>query len=544
MRRTGRPFPALWYGLLALLVSAPLMRGGYLVLLDFALVREIRVRWSPTPAMPGPVNNAPAGVVLDLLTSLGYAAGVVLVFAVFFAAGMGMHRAVLRLVRPASAAPAFFAGTLYMVNPFVYERLMAGHVLILSSYALAPFVLVSVDRFLDDPGPRRALAAAAWLTAVTWMSLHAAWMLGVLLAVLVLVRFRSWSRDSARWGAVAVGLVALANLWWIVGVIRVRPGELVSVADVEAFATQPRSNAVVGAVAALYGFWRHEYRLPKDGVALWWVLFVPVVVLVAYGLARALRDARLRPLGATLAVVAVVAVVLAAGTSFSPTRGGFLWLFGHVPSFAMFREPQKWAGLLPLVYGVLGAVGLDGVLAPGGSDIRRRTRAAVALLAVCVPLVYAHTLVWNWDRLRPVRFPSEWAAADRFVRERGGGTMLFLPWHQYLTMSFTRGRVVNPAPAYFSVPVVAGDNLELGPIRTQSQNPESRAVEDALFTAEGRAAFAERLAPLCIRWVALAKEDDHRGYDWLYEAEGLAARFDTPTIALWERAGPPAPGCR
>src|SRR5688572_17333475 len=77
----------LWHGFLALIVAAPLMRGGYLLLLDFALVRRVAVVWQPTAATPGPVNSAPFEALSWVLTRLGYVAGPLLVFALFILMG-------------------------------------------------------------------------------------------------------------------------------------------------------------------------------------------------------------------------------------------------------------------------------------------------------------------------------------------------------------------------------------------------------------------------------------------------------------------------
>jgi hypothetical protein len=222
--------------------------------------------------------------------------------------------------------------------------------------------------------------------------------------------------------------------------------------------------------------------------------------------------------------------VLACGISFSPTRGVFLWLFVHVPGFKIFREPEKWVALLPFAYAVLGAIGLDRLLKRSGA--RRWDARAFMIVALIVPLVYGNTLLWNWGRLRPIRFPSEWVAADRLIVDRGGGRMLFLPWHLYISLSFTRYRTVNPASSFFSVPVLAGDNAEVGAIRTQSLNPDSRTVQSLLDQRLERARGGDYFTSMCIRWIVLAKEDDFASYGWLASA-GLAKVADNARLEIW-----------
>lgn len=523
----ARWIPTLWYAALALLIAAPLMRGGSLLLLDFALVRHIEVVWWPSLSTPGPVNSAPIRAVLWVLVKLGYAAGPLIVFAIFLAMGLGMHRAV-RVLVGAPRAAAVVAGTLYAVNPFVYERLMAGHLFLLSAYALAPFALVAAVRFVERPGARRAFVLTLFMAAITWFSLHAVVMTAVLLALIVGFRRRTWRRAVLGWGLAGIGVFLALNAWWIAGVFAVQPGSAVGTQDLAVYATQPRSDASIGNVAALYGFWRHEFALPKDGVQAWWLLALPFAALVVYGVVVGARDRRLRPLVLALATLIPIAALLAAGISFSPTAGVFRWLFEHVPGFKIFREPQKWVALLALAYAILGAVGL-GRLLPR-ERVLRGLVVAVSLVAI---VVYSNTLVWNWDRLRPVRFPAEWEQVDRIIASEGGGRVLFLPWHLYMSMSFTGYRAVNPAGAFFGGDVLSGDNLEVAGIETQSVDPESAVVEAALRGRDPEE-FARALDELCVSWVVLAREDDFREYEWVGSGEGLEERFAGMRAVLWE----------
>lgn len=534
--RTPSLRPALWYAASGALIAAPLFRGGYLLLLDLVLARRAPVQWWPTVTSPGPVNSAPSALVLSGLTRLGYAAGPLLVFLLFTGMGLGAHYATNKLVNPRHRATGFFVGTLYAINPFTYERLMAGHVLLLASYALAPFLLVAFDTLLKEPNKRTALTVLALLVGVAWTSIHYIVMLPVLLApmlVLALAR-RKFGSQHLRWSAAIAVLFLIANSWWIAGALTVPPGTTVGAKDVGVYTTLPQNNAVIGNVAALYGFWRQEFRLPKDGVTAWWLLFIPVAALALTGLVTSLKDKNLRPVGITFLVVLPIAALLATGTSFSPTKGAFLWLYDNLPGFKIFREPQKWVALLPLGYAILGAIGLERLL----PERRSKLAAAGALVVILIPIAYSWTLVWNFDRLKPARFPRDWAVADRMMQSDRTGGALFLPWHLYMTLSFTGTRVANPAPAYFSTRVISGDNLEVPGIQSQSNNPDSRLIEATLFTNEGRERLADILTKLCIRWVIFAQEVDAQNYFWLDRSPALEKTHDGPRLTLWRFKAP------
>lgn len=525
--------PALWHGGIALAVASPLLRGGYLVLLDFALVRQVEVAWWPTSANPGPVNLAPFQALTWLLVKLGYAAGPILVSSIFLVMGVGMHRAAMYLI--GSRPGAYIAGTLYAANPFVYERLMAGHLSLLAAYAIAPLVLVATMRFLSEPGVKRSVPLTGWMAAMAWLSIHYCVMAATLILFVSLFSWRRWNRAVCGWGVASVSAFLALNAWWIAGMFAVEPGQRVTALDLEVFATQPRSTASVGNVLALYGFWRHEFSLPKDGVWLWWLVALPVVGTILAGFVIGLRHPHSRRWMAPLLALIPIAAILAAGISFPPTASISRYLFDNFAPYGVFREPQKWAGLLPLSYGLASAVSVARLARrrPGQKDTTMHILCVTLLLSI---FVYSHTLIWNWARLRPVVFPSAWYRVDEIIQQDNGGPMLFLPWHQYLSLTFTGHRVVNPAPFFFRTEVLSGDNLEWGGIYTQSVNPVSRRIDSAL-AERNPAEFSRLLARLCIRWVVLAREADYKSYEWIKSAPGLKRRFDGSGLTLYHRRG-------
>jgi hypothetical protein len=94
-------------------------------------------------------------------------------------------------------------------------------------------------------------------------------------------------------------------------------------------------------------------------------------------------------------------------------------------------------------------------------------------------------------------------AADRAM-----GGLLVLPWHLYLPYNWNRGRaVIQPAPAYFTRPVLESTALEVGGIRLPPEDPWSRGADPPVRS--GRPLESE-LPSLGIRYVVLLKEADWR----------------------------------
>ena len=128
------------YLALGLAVAGPLLGGGLVLAVDLAL--------GPHPTLDTAYWGLPRGthggllsrLPLDaLFVALGRVDAVavgekVLLVAVVALAGWGMHR----LVRVRHASAAWFAGLLYAINPFVYDRLHSGQWFLLLGYALLP----------------------------------------------------------------------------------------------------------------------------------------------------------------------------------------------------------------------------------------------------------------------------------------------------------------------------------------------------------------------------------------------------------------------
>jgi len=140
------------YAVVALLILLPLLGRGYILTLDMVFTPHIR--WPV-----GGTNSYPFWVLLHYLNQLLPSDVIqkLLLFTIFLLAGVGMHRLVRNIdVRCKQTAGqytlgAFVAGTLYMVNPFTYERLMAGQYAVLFGYALLPWLARALLIFLERP---------------------------------------------------------------------------------------------------------------------------------------------------------------------------------------------------------------------------------------------------------------------------------------------------------------------------------------------------------------------------------------------------------
>ncbi len=398
------------YAALALVVMLPLLRPGYILTFDMVFVPQL--------AWPAEVGSSYLFQVALYLLNLALPSWVIqklMLFGILMLSGVGAHRLVqssklkvqnLKLLygqeissgevqsskfkvqnvsepkqlltfnfELLNATPwgAYFAGILYMINPFTYQRFMDGQYAVLLGYALMPFFVRALLRFLDiDQAPgvssrgtrgihgefdvtqaghrsfgsaqddrlilriKSAIGAALtpglklafWTLAISIVSIHSIGFMVLLTAVSMVVT--AWQYRHKRWeflrlersGVLVLGLVLLASSYWLVPLVQGtnKTTALIEQFDARhlvAFRTAGDDQlGVVGNVAALYGYWgerEDRYVLPKEQMPAWIVIIVIIWGLVIGGLVNCWRRIPL-PAGTgrrdkTGLVLAVAAVI-------------------------------------------------------------------------------------------------------------------------------------------------------------------------------------------------------------------------------------------
>ncbi len=411
------------------------------------------------------------------------------------------------------------ATLLFVVNPFVYERMVAGQEYLLLGVAVLPAITALVVRARS--GVRSGLAAGAMLAAAVVLSPHLAFVGGVL----VLALFAGSSFGRARAPAIAAGvtLVVCAIATLPLAFAGPSAGSAAST-DLVAFRTAADpAFGVTPNVLGLYGFWRQGWPLAKDALPAWPVFVAAILVVGAVGAATMRRGAD-RVLLVGVAVAGLAGLLLALGDQ-GPTGPAFAWLYRVAPAFRVMREPQKFAALLALGYAVTFGAGVAVLV---GRTASRRSRTALLLLLLAVPCAASIRSFWGFGGyVAPSPAPSSWTAADRLMGA-GDGAVLALPWHRYLRFPFTQDRVVaSPFLSAFARPVIVSDDPEL---EATASAPDERAARAGALLPLGAAGdrFGELLLPLEVRYIVLAKVQDWRVYEWLYEQE------DLELVAEWD----------
>ncbi len=550
------------YTLVALLVLAPMLGRGYILTLDMVFAPHLRM---PTSVGNGYLFRA-------FLHGLNYALPSdiiqkIMLLAIFVLAGVGMHRlykqttifkfqksnSKLQSAKPLPTSsyqlpatiPAFFAGILYMINPFTYDRLMAGQYNVLMGYSLFPFFVRSLLIYLQKPDAKQAVLLAVWAIAISLVSIHAIGMMALVALVAAGVTAwqhredTAWLKRAGKFGMLSLGIFLLASSYWMVP-LAIGHGSTattidnISATDRAAFATVGGSPlGRLGNVLHLQGFWAEDtgmYLLPQDVSPLFGLLTAAVLLLVIVGIVSFRRN-RQRYLLAVFGGSTLIAIVFAVGT----LNG---WLAAHVPLFAGYREPQKFVVLVALGFAVFAGQGVATVIQYWRERGGHVMFGLASVTLLCVPLVWTSVMLWGCqNQLAPAQYPAEWFTVNsRLDADRSNFKVLFLPWHQYMSFDFEGRIIASPAAQFFDKPTIVSNNPEFDSIPS-APNKTANSIGTILAAARKNNNLAAKLAPFHVKYIVLARGDDYEKYGYLDTQPGLKPIIKSATMDVYQVEG-------
>lgn len=540
--------PYLVYALLSLVILASLLLPGYILTLDMVPGPRMDFTASLYGLSEGTSSNIPLWLFLQGAGKIipAWLLQKVILFLIFFLAGLGAHR-----LLPSRGLGNYFAGLLYVINPFTYIRFMAGQWTLLLAYALIPFAIKAFLDLLEEGSRRNIVKVTLLSTLVGIVAIHGLLLLFLAFLVIFLVKVvkeRKRIVKAIKPVAISGGMFLVLNLYWIVPMLA-RGGITGHIGKQDLLVFAPLASSSFGVmfdVASLHGFWRLGYFYAEYVLPLWWLFFLFIVLLAIYGFICRFRDKGQGWIVISFAVLGIVSFFLAVGEASGVTRPLFEWLCRNVPFFSGFRDSQKFVALLCLSYAYLGGLGVTEL----AQKLKQQKKALIqigigtlVILALLTPATYSFPMFGFWGQLKATDYPEEWYEVNAYLNQDDEDfNVLFLPWHQYMSYNWlpnkTDKRLGNIAQEFFDKPVISGDNLEVPGIYSQSTNPISKYVEFLLRKGNDIDNFGELLAPLNVKYVILVHEADYFYYSFLYQQQDLAEDFAKGSVVLFKNEHP------
>jgi hypothetical protein len=124
--------------------------------------------------------------------------------------------------------------------------------------------------------------------------------------------------------------------------------------------------------------------------------------------------------------------------------------------------------------------------------------------------------------------------------------VLSLPWHQYMPFKFSHNILIaNPAAAFFDKPVLSSRNYETKYLFTHEDRAEALHVEGLLaIERKGinllgekvteKLPWGESLAPIGVKYIILAKDDDWKDYGFIINSFDLEKTYEGEEMILYK----------
>ncbi len=475
-RVAKRHIELVYFGLLSLLIIAPLLGNGYTLTLDMIFSPQMNFA---IPNHAGLYNELPRDAILFVSSKLipAWLVEQLVLFGIFFAAGFFMYELLVSL-RPRYKILAFAAATLYVINPFTYTRLLAGQWAFLIGYALTPLFIRLLRQYFSGKkfsNTDLIMTVSCWFL-VSLVSIHHLILFGMItfcyLAVLMFTR-RKWSVALGR-AFILAAAVALLSLSWLLPSILINDLRKLDSFNLQYFASVPDLKyGLTFNLASFYGFWAERTLgiMPKEVIPAWWLVFSILAAIAGLPLVRMVLNLfRFRKFGcykrSTSVFLLVILIAGVAGLVLAHGNIGFMqgfWdlFYNRIPLLQPMRESEKFLSIYLLGFVIFlfyGLIILRHYLRRLLRKIGLHLPASKILLFGIIFLtgIYTPTMALAaHNQLEKRTYPDAWYSLEDLVEhEPTTTTILVLPWQAYNTLNFTGRQTAEPAESFFAANVL------------------------------------------------------------------------------------------
>ncbi|OGY41179.1 MAG: hypothetical protein A2Y82_01905 [Candidatus Buchananbacteria bacterium RBG_13_36_9] len=534
----------------AIIILWQMLLPGYVLTLDMVFTPKLNFYFSPGDIL----NTLPLLYFLKLLNVFlsGWIIQKCVLIALFFCIG---YLAFKFLPAPQKYYANYWAALFYTINPFVYERFLAGHWQHLYAYALLPPLIFYLFKSAKEPNWKNGAWLLCCLFLIGVLSLHFLVMAILILAIYLscqilknfIIKNKKQAIDIIKFTLLFSLFFLILNSYWLIPYFT-RPNEslLNNINSQHSQAFQTATDQRLGTslnVLALYGYWGENqpwlnyWLWPKDNFMFWSIITSLIFLIISFGIGFGLRHKEYRGKTISFLILGLLAFIFSCGignTIFKPINQ---WLFEHLFFWRGFRDTQKFSGLLALSYAYFGSLGF--YYFANKLQKFKITKFAMIIL-FSLPLLYTYPMLGGFARqLQPAWYPKSWDQVNQLLREdKTDYKILFLPWHQYLSLKFNHNLITaNPAKAFFDQPIIQSENMEVNNILTQSTDTTYQKINDLILNPNNLESeiIVAGLKAEHIKYIIFTQDliaEDNLKYDFI-ESPGVSEILSSPEIKLF-----------
>jgi hypothetical protein len=533
------------------LVLWQMLLPGYILTLDMVFTPKLNTSFSDGSFY----NSLPLKYLFKFLNLFwdGWIIQKIMLIALFFCL---FYLAVKFLPIPKKCYANYWGALFYAINPFVYERFLAGHWTHLFAYAFLPPFIYYLFKFSRNPSWQSSSWLFGWLFLIGIFSLHFL-VMGILILMPYLlyivlknliIKNKKQTKDILKFTLIFGIIFIIINSYWLIPCLFNSQKSIINNFTpqiLQAFKTAKDAKLGTGLnVLALYGFWEEnqpwaKYWLwPKDHLFFWLIIFGILAGVIAAGIITGLRKKEFKNKTIFFLVLAIFAFIFSCGLGDTLFKSINQWLFANINFWRGFRDSQKWSAWLALSYAYFGSLGIFAIV----NWLKNSKLKQFALIIIyLIPVLYAYPMLGGFARqLLPVWYPQSWQKVNQILnQDKSKFKVLFLPWHQYLSFNFNHNLIIaNPAKLFFDQQIIQSENMEINNVFSQSNSLDNERITN-LIVNEERGAESQveknfkKQGIKYIIWAQDLKNQDIFKYSFL-DSIKIRKIYDSSEIVLYE----------
>lgn len=349
---------------------------------------------------------------------------------------------------------AVFSSFVYIINPWVIDRFLSGHYLMLLFYALIPFWFRWTMDWLKKRDFKSLMGSCLTFSFIGFTQPHniilAFILLGIVLsAFLIIKRNRRALNSSAIAFFSSTTSFFLLNAFWVIPTILYTSSVLPTL-------SYP--------VEQIYTFSRYAWPplvLTLNGS--WWIhnIWLTIILLI-YGtflLYLTIKGAIYSwKTNTTKILVATISAATLLGSGvWSPIGPLCIWAFENISFFALFRDPNKFVILSPFAYAYLSSLAFQhSIKLPSTLNktfnstkqiLNKINREILLATILCMIMGISMLLMSSFA----VKYPNEYEKLDNWLSSKEGlFNVVFIPSEIYVEPSWTLSPQADPIRFYFN----------------------------------------------------------------------------------------------
>ncbi|MBP9759355.1 hypothetical protein KBD45_06690 [Candidatus Dojkabacteria bacterium] len=336
-----------------------------------------------------------------------------------------------------SKTAAFIASIFLIINPFVYERLVAGHIHLIFVIGL---IIPYCHFLLDKKGKLRKYMLLLIPLVGSLISPHLIWYLSVPIMLYTLFSIKKKRIDLMP--VVFLGLIAFGEFLILSSKSVDKTSDIIS---------QFYTSSVLS-LFVFEGMWAEKEKIVETIFTLnivsivIWVIFYGILLL---GVKKVLSSTSIN-ISIFLISSGLIGLFLSVLSlkEFDEIYSKFYIITG----FAVMREGHKWLALYLVGFVGIFSVGIDFLI----KQFKEKKVYIVVLLLLFI-LISSHKIFFLGNgKIGQSEYPANWGVLESIAKEDPDLKILVLPWSGYGEYQFLNNKyIADPSRLYFSNKVIS-----------------------------------------------------------------------------------------